>query len=49
MPQIVRQHSRSAVVVALLAVAAGLLAVQAVESQPAPTRTVAKGNLPWAI
>ena len=48
MPQIVRR-SRSAVVVALLAAAAGLLAVQAVESQSAPTRTVAKGNLPWAI
>lgn len=48
MPHILKR-SRSAVLVALLAAAAGLLAVQAVESQAAPAQPAAKGVLPWAI
>lgn len=45
----VLNRSRWAVVVALLAAAAGLLAVQAVESQAAPAQPAARGTVPWAI
>lgn len=45
----VLKRSRAAVLIALLAAAAGLLAVQAGQSQGVPTQPSAKGNLPWAI
>ena len=45
----VLNRSRWAVVVALLAAAAGLLAVQAGQSQGAPTQPSARGVIPWAI
>ncbi|MBK6873732.1 MAG: hypothetical protein IPK24_22880 [Kineosporiaceae bacterium] len=48
MPHVLKR-SRSAILVALLAAAVGLLAVQAAQSQSAPPQPSARGVIPWAI